>query len=303
MVGAQFEAFRALCLQSSGLQVRTYPCPRGCGCNHAVIPRHDGTGAAAVCRCNPPACPDILLSASEIVPLEVSRPRLGRALCNAFGFDPKFAEMPVPGTFQFGAWSSNAVPALLTMQVQNTVFRRAVAELAAQLRFRFILFAPTADFVDAPSQAILQNLQAEFFALKDLVVLTDHGTLQATSPPSQLFTAFNPEPKECDIEVARRAFALVLNLDTEEPLPPPSLLRVFRLYCIHELSSAQVASKCECSKPSILRRLARIRARTGVDPRELRRLSPHIARIEDEMSDDRAAQIRPSAFVDGEEDG
>jgi hypothetical protein len=302
MVGAQFQAFSSLCLQPSSLQVRTHPCPRACGCNHALIPRHDGTGAVAVCRCNPPSCPDILLTALEITPLEVSRPRLGRALCKAFGFTQKFAEMPVPTTFQFGAWSANAVPALLTIQVQNSNFRRAVAELAAQLRIPFILFAPTSDFLDAPSQAILQNLHAGFFALDNLVVLTGHGTLQPTSPPAQLFIPFNPQPKEFDLDLAQRVFALVRNLDTEKPLRPPSLLAVFRHYCIEELSSSQIARKYACSKPSILRRLALIRARTGADPQHLRRLSPHIAKLQDNLADPRAAHIHPASHLQNDDE-
>ena len=300
LVGPQFPAFRALCLQPSALQVRAYPCPRGCGCNHAVIPRHDGTGAVAVCRCNPPACPDILLSAFEITPLEVSRPRLGRALSKALGLTHKFAEMPAPGTFQFGAWSADAVPALLTIQVQNSSFRRAVAELAAQLRLPFMLFAPTPDFLDAPSQAILQNLHAGFFALNHQLILTEAGTLQPSAPPGQLFIAFNPQPKEIDLEVAQRVFALVRNLDTEKRLGPPTLLTVFRYYCIEELSSGQIARKCGCSKPSVLRRLGLIRARTGVDPRDLRRLSPHIAKLEEEMADARAGNLRARGFMEEE---
>lgn len=283
MIGEQFPAFRSLCLEPVSWPVQPIPCPRGCGCNHVVLLRHDGTGAVAVCRCASAGCPDIALTREEIIPLQVSRPRLGHALCQAFGLASRLADLPIPNTFQFGSWSTDAVPVILTIQVQNSVFRRAVAELAAGLRRPFILFAPTSDFLDAPAQSILENHGAAFFALDAQVILTEHGTLQPTSPPGELLARFTPQPKELDVDVARHAFALVLNLDTETLLRPPTLLAVFRLYCIEELSASQIARKFGCSKPTVLRRLGLIRARTGLDPRQLRRLSPHIAKLEDTL--------------------
>jgi hypothetical protein len=164
-IGSCYPSFRTLCLDPVAWQVRHFPCPGGCGCNHAVIPRHDGTGVIAVCQCTPPGCPDIPLSLEEATPLEVNFVRLGRALCAAFGFAGKFARLPPPNTFQFGSWSVDAVPAILTIQVESLSFRYAVAELAAELRQPFILFAPTSDFLDARSQSILENHGAAFFAL------------------------------------------------------------------------------------------------------------------------------------------
>ena len=298
MVGDQFPGFRALCLEPSAWQVQHFPCPRRCGCNHSVIPRHDGTGAVGVCRCVPPACPDIPLSRREITPLEVSRVRLGRALCAAFGFDPKHAELPPPNTFQFGSWSADAVPAVLTIQVQSSHFHRALAELAAHLRQPFILFAPTSDFLDAPAKAILEDYSAAFFALSTNVILTDHGTLQPTSVPGELFARFNPQPRELDVDVARRAFALVRNLDTDQALRPPTLLAVFRHYCIEELSASQIARKYSCSKPTVLRRLHLIRSRIGLDPRQLRRLSPHIAQLEETLAEPRATHLHPKSALE-----
>jgi hypothetical protein len=302
LVGEQFEPFKALCLQPASWTVRRYPCPGHCGCDHLVIPRHDGTGALAACRCDPPSCPDIALSLQEITPLEVSRSRLGRALCAAFGFERHFAELDIPNTFQFGAWSTACVPAFLTVQAQSSGFRRVVAELAARLRRPFLLFAPTSDFVDAPAQAILQNHNAGFFALDTHVILTEQSTLQPTCSPGEMFSWFTPQPKEADQDLARRAFALVENLDTEKPLRPPSLLTVFRYYCIEELSATSIARKCRCSKPTVLRRLALIQTRTGLDPQQLRRLSPHIANLEDSLADSRAAEIHRQTLIEEDAD-
>ena len=302
IAGEQFEALRLLCLEPSACQVRRVPCPAGCGCNHAVIPRHDGTGAVGVCCCREARCADIPLTLQEFTPLEVSRARLGRALCKAFGLASRQADLLSPGTFQFGSWSTNAVPAILTLQVQRPAFRRVVAEIAAELRQPFMLFAPTSDFVDAPAKAILENHGAAFFALKNNVLLTEHGTLQATRAPGELFARFTPQPKESDVDVAVRAFALVRSLRTAKPLQPP-LFDVFCLYCIEERSAAQIAQKCQCSKPTILRRLQLIQNRVGVDPRQLRRLSPHLAKLQDTLKDSRATQIRPESALEQEEEG
>lgn len=301
LAGPQFPGFRALCLEPAAWQVQAFPCPR-CGCNHSVIRRHDGTGALGICRCDPPACPDISLTMEEITPLQVSPERLGRALCHAFGLAPRQALLPAPHTFQFGAWSSDAVPAILTIQVQGADFRRAVAEVAAHVRQPFMLFAPTSDFLDAAAQNVLANYRAAFFGLDTHVVLTEHGTLHATGVPGELFKRFNPQPKELDLDLAARVFALVRNLDTDKPLPPPGLLTVFRLYCIEELSAAQIARKFHCSKPTVLRRLALIRSRIGIAPKELRRFSPHLDKLGDTLQDPRAARLHPQSFIDQEND-
>jgi hypothetical protein len=297
LLGPRFAAIKALCLQPSSYQVHSVRCPRRCGCDHLVIRRHDEAGAVAVCRCRQPSCPDIALQPADVATLQVSRPRLGHALCRAFGFDLRHADLPVPNTFQVGSWSTDAVPAILTIQVQHSVFRRAVAELAAILRAPFILFAPTSDFLDAPAQSILNNHGAGFFALDTHTILTEQGTLQSVRPPGELFARFTPQPKEIESDVATRAMALVCKLDTEKPLPHPSLMTVFRLYCMEERSSVRIARDCECDKSTVVRRLALLRRRIGVDPRDLRRFSPQLAKLEQSLRDDRARRIhRPSAI-------
>ncbi len=302
MAGEQYPGLRALCLQTCVQPVQYVRCPDGCGCNHLVLPRHDGAGALAVCQCASPRCPDLALTLPEVTPLELSFARLGHALCRAFGFAPRFVELPIPNTVQFGSWSTDAVPAILTIQSQSPAFRWAVAELAAQLRRPFILFAPTADFLDVPSMSILENHRAAFFSLDAQVRLTAHGTLQPIAVPGELFARFNPQPKDLDLDTAQRVFALVQKLDTDKPLSPPDLLAVFRHYCMEELSAAHIARKYECSKPTVLRRLKLIHARVGIAPQQLRRLSAHIAKLEESLEDSRAARVRPKAALEQEDD-
>jgi hypothetical protein len=69
---------------------------------------------------------------------------------------------------------------------------------------------------------------------------------------------------------ALAAFALLEKLDSGRRRPPPSISKVFRLYCIHLLSAAQVARQCRCSKAAVIRRLNFIRHKTGLPITRLR---------------------------------
>ena len=88
------------------------------------------------------------------------------------------------------------------------------------------------------------------------------------SPPCR---QHHPAPSE---NVARAAFALLEKLDSGRRRPPPSVPKVFRLYCIDGLSAAEVARKCRCSKAAVIRRLNLIRQKTGLSPALLRTFAP-----------------------------
>ena len=168
-------------------------CPLGCGCEHFVIRRHDGSGAIAACCCEPDTCPDIPLTLADITALEVSWTKLGRALCQALGLDSKTAKLPLPGTRQIGCWSADAVPVILTIQWESQAFRSVIAELFARLGRPFILLGPTNAYMDANCDELLAHAKASFFALENIVILTPQGTLLPRSPPGDLFAKFTPE--------------------------------------------------------------------------------------------------------------
>jgi hypothetical protein len=191
LAGAQFPALKLLCLKDSTLQPGEYPCPKNCGCSHRILRRSDGTGAVAACHCDPPNCPDFELTIEDITPLELDRPKLGRALCRALLLNTKPADLGLPYTTQIGSWSANPVPAFLTIQTDEGVFRRVVAELVATLNQHFILLAPTGDHMDAHSAAHLARVKAAFFPLETTVTLKPDGTLVAARPPEQLFAQFS----------------------------------------------------------------------------------------------------------------
>lgn len=103
-------------------------------------------------------------------------------------------------------------------------------------------------------------------------------------------------------DVARSAFALLQRLDADKHGRKPTLLTVFRLYCVDGLSAEQVAVKCRCAKATVLNRLRIIEERTGTKADGFRAVSGHLARLEDEFNDSRARGIYRQGMANAEEE-
>jgi hypothetical protein len=91
--------------------------------------------------------------------------------------------------------------------------------------------------------------------------------------------------------VARSAFALLQKLELDAPLKAPSVLTVFRLYCVDGHSADQVARKCRCGKATVIRRLQFIEARTGMKPEQFRAMSGHLQQVDDDLNASGARDI------------
>ena len=96
-------------------------------------------------------------------------------------------------------------------------------------------------------------------------------------PIQTLNPALTPNENE---EIARRAFLALDALDCGSRRKLPTLLTIFRLYCIEELTVAQIARKCRCSKGTVSNRLKLLHATTGVEPERLRKVSPYVNRFQ-----------------------
>jgi hypothetical protein len=297
--GEEFSVFRDGFLRWTASEAASYPCPHGCGCAHEIIRHADGS-VVGVCVCaDLGGCPDLHLSAEHIVVWELNWSKLARGLCQAFGLESKTASFDLGHTRQVGSWSAEAVPVILTIQSQRDHFLHAVGQLAARLRQKFILLTPTHRWVDAAAKEILAQAGAEVFCLDSHLLLVGKGVLNSRTRPGDLFSAFNPQPKEAlGEETARQAFALIQQLDASPAFAkPPSALTVFRLYCMEELSAERIARKLGCSKGTVINRLNLIRQKTGSDPGALRKFSPHLQSLEETLTDPRAARIRRRNLV------
>src|SRR5260221_11920955 len=192
-IGDQFPNFKAAFLDASLEPAKSFLC-RQCGCGHDVT-IHGPGDIVAVCACDPWRCDDLVLTAADIEILELNWPKLARALCRAFGLDAKTADFGLWKTAQIGSWSCDAVPVILTIQRERHHFQHVVAMLAARLRTKFILLAPTSDHLDPISLELLANVGAAFFPLETTVTLTQNSNLHPTKTPGELFIKFNPKPE------------------------------------------------------------------------------------------------------------
>jgi hypothetical protein len=300
-----YAAFSAAVLQPATEPVRLYPCPAGSGYPHEVRPGRDGS-FVGVPHQEDRGCGHVPLTPNDITVWELSWPKLGRVLCDALGLNPRPADLGLHNTRQVGCWPPGAVPAFMTIQDEPLDFRHAVEGLVARLPGPFILLSPTNRLVDAVSTSLLARARAGLFSLEATVLFTEHGRPQPRRAPGELFRAFTPQPVEpTDEETARRFYALA-SLDagsrrrtrSRSKKDVPTVLEVFWEYCAESRSVAEIVQRHGCCKLTVLRRLKVLRDRTGVEPRDMRRYSPYLEKIREEVADARAARVRPRSLID-----
>lgn len=194
-MGPEFGVFRSAFLQRSARPAKSVPCPRDCGCAHRVVEHPDGS-LVGVCDCDPWNCDDIPLKAEDVVILQLNPAKLGRAIARAFKCEAQAADFGLPGTWQVAAYSTDAVPVVLTIQNDRAAFQRVVAELTARLRKRFILLGPTRRFLDVGIMELLENVKAGYFDLESHLTLLPSGILQARPTGGEFFSKYLPEAKE-----------------------------------------------------------------------------------------------------------
>jgi hypothetical protein len=323
-LGDQFDPFKTALLQRAPGTPKGMPCPRGCACTHEIVmgdewrvasderkyagghapPDTRPSSLRAICRCDPPNCPDIPLIPDDIVMLELSWNKLAHALCRVFSLDYKPADLGLLNTRQIGSWSVDAIPVILTVQHERAWFRTVLLELLARLRRRFILLAPTAKNLDAVSQELLASCDAAFFALDANIVLTADAVLRLSGArsPGELFAKFSPELRDTEENLASRAFALVHQLDSEETRRRPTVLTIFRMYCIDGLSAATIARKCRSTRVTVRQRLRLIEAKTGLKVDQLRKVSAHLEKAEASFADTRASHIHRKNLIYDDDD-
>ena len=143
LLGVNLQSFQSLCLVLSPRIFGLLPCPVGRDCAYNIVPQPPGSATACpfmgYCETDPPICQDRPFSAAEVTPLELDWRKLGRALCHAFHFDIKFVDLPIFHTVQIGTWSADAIPVILTIQIDSIMQRFVILELIARLNQKFIL--------------------------------------------------------------------------------------------------------------------------------------------------------------------
>ena len=295
--GEQFPALRSAFLSDARKRARFIPCPRGCGCEHEIVEREGGK-LAALCRCEPWNCEDLMVTSAEAALLELNTAKLGREICRAFDGTPKETDLGVQGTKQIGSFGNGALDLVLILRPDSESFNHAVTQLVARLPERFILLAPTRRWLNGNASAWLKTAKAGFFDLESNLVLLPSGKLQAIRSGGELFSPYLPMASQpTDESLAQQVFALIEKLESGRRLKSPSVMEVFRLYCIMGKSTEQIVDICHCAKGTVINRLDAIRRVTGKNPKELQAFSPHLQRIEESITDSRAKYIHRKTLV------
>lgn len=335
-LGAEYAAFKRLCLQAETWQAAWYPCAREqpCGCWHEVRWEPGQGGAVAVCQCEPVRlvemrfervagqeggewrlapvgslaamvetaprgkCADLALTLEEVTPLKVHRARLAREICRALSLEAKYEELPLPNTFQAGTWSAESVPVIVTIQAESQPLRQVVSELALRLGRPFILLGPTHRLVSVATEELLAHARSGFLALENCVELTAEGGLRAAQPPGVLLARWTPQPREGQEDAARQLFALAKALDSVPGMQkaPPSA--VLQLYCVEGLGILEIARRLKCHRALVWGRMKLLRQKLGRSLNELREMSGQFEKIEESLRDPRARRIHRASALD-----
>jgi hypothetical protein len=254
------------------------PCGRCC-CSHRVVPR--GELFIGICECEGFSCQDIALARDDIVLLQFDVPRLGRVVARSLGCEAR--EHPIAGDElrQVAIFGASALPILLAVPRDPESMVRLVTQLAARLSGPFVALVPTMRFVDIRTLDLLNSRQAGVFGLDSLIEIDRHGRARALKSAGELFSRFVRCHPPSDQGAAEEAFAMIEKLDSGPRARAPSLVSVFRLYCMESLAADEIAARCGCSKGTVVNRLKTIRRVTGLAPEALRRKSGHLERPRD----------------------
>ena len=154
----------------------------------------------------------------------------------------------------------------------------------------------------------LINASPEQFAMvaKILGLSAECGAWNAefSTPHPQSLPPIEVEQEESVSEdVARAAFALLVKLELDTALKAPSVLTVFRLYCVDGLSAERVARKCRCAKGTVMSRLRFIETVTKTKPEDFRAMAGHLQQLDDDLNASGAREIYRRGLAKSEPDG
>jgi hypothetical protein len=298
-LGDDFASFREAFLQKTTRRAESHPCPDGCGCSHEVRP----DSLVAVCQCDPPDCEDFAVAEADLVIWELNSLSLARALAQSLGVRAQVEPAGIAGVWEIGCVNGAAVPVFLSVQEAREDFRAGIAELAERIAGPFMMVAPTGTFLNSATRRMLAG-GSMFLDLETQVTLNGNGTLSASKRARDQIAALVPkEEEDLSDEALRKAFAQILLAAKAQPGSIEAPIKdVFDLYCMKDLSSRQTAAKLNCSKATIINRLAEIQKLCGgVKPAKLRDHKPFFERMEKDLADPRARRIRRKDAAQGDD--
>jgi hypothetical protein len=334
-LGADFPVARAF-LRPTSQQVDSYPCsqPNSCGCRHRVV-FESPEDVSAVCDCEESGCEPILLGANDLIVYALDGKALAGAIRRAF----QLSEIGSDGfdglrSFVVGGWGIRRFHVFFNVPISESGLLKEIERLCAAVPDPFVLLTPTSQFCTPMVQRALRRQGCVQTALGGVLKLAASGVLELVpgtkAAVDALFGDFGKQvaqgkPLELAIgrveakldaiakirqqtqavseDVARQALEIVRKLDAGDRIKKPSLLTVFRLYCVNGMSAGQIASRLGCSKAVVMKRLKLLAEKTGIPAARLRTYSAQFEQMEDGLADSRARRIdRWKLAHEGEKD-
>jgi hypothetical protein len=334
-LGEDFPSARVF-LRPTQQQAESYPCqqPNVCGCRHRVGFESEDD-VSALCDCDEAGCETISLRATDLIIHSLNGDMLAAAIRQAFQFDElanvQCEESRSRLVGRFGVRLSRV---LFYVPISEGGLLKEIDRLCAEFPDPFVLLTPTSQFCTPIVQRALRRQGCAQMALCGVLRLAaprilelvpeakgavdaffnDFGKQVAQGKPLELAVGrveakldaiakqanqVGTEKENNSENVARHALALIKKLDAESRLKKPSLVTVFHLYCVNEMSATQIAKKCGCSKTAVVERLQILSQKIGMPAGRLRQHSAHFERIEEEMSDWRAKRVDRHDMADG----
>lgn len=136
----------------------------------------------------------VTLAKTDVLIYRLNQRRVLEEAASALGFDGTLEGVDgTPFTFRIGSWTPLAgfsFPAYATLPIEPTDFQRALDRVSTRSNGPFIFLAPTARFLNAACESVLQKHNASFLALNEAIEVGSNGKWSATSIAKQRLAEF-----------------------------------------------------------------------------------------------------------------
>jgi hypothetical protein len=190
ILGSEFDLVSRF-LTSTGTLATSIACPSpgGEGCPRKVV-RHDDGSIRAICGDSPKACADLDLSRDDIAILGLDRTGLAKAVATALALSipAKFERQKVFRIGSHDVFAGRGFPVFLTVPGPAPTDDATPFDDVIGLPGPKLVLTPTNASLPASVIGNLQRSDATLFALSDLLVVNDQGSLEPAQPPETLFS-------------------------------------------------------------------------------------------------------------------
>lgn len=190
ILGSEFDLVSRF-LTSSGTLATSIACPSpgGEGCPRKIVRHVDGS-IRAICGDSPKACDDLDLSRDDVAILCLDRTGFATAVATALSLNipAKFERRMVFRIGSHDVFAGRGFPVFVTFPGPAPTDDATPFDDVIGLPGPKLLLTPTNTSLPATLIGGLQRADVTLFALSDLLVVDDQGSLEPAQPPETLFS-------------------------------------------------------------------------------------------------------------------